>query len=326
MSVPLVVSGTLLRGTLHASLTHVHSHGPTTLAPLDSSDAASATATPPVAATPAPGGEGRGGGGGGSGAGYVLGPDAAGQWAAVSILSIKYKELAVTTAEAGQSATYCLRVHDPTFKLRRGMVLREVRSDQVGVASDGSAGGLAERGGEAQARGQRNEQDKEDEEVQTEAEEVEVETEAAEEVQTEAETEAETEAAAAEAGFGPGAVVWDLEAVVRVVQLPNAVPVGTEVVLHCVAVKQSAKLLAVSELPRGGGEEDGLGGGGGGRSNGAPPAPLEKLRPGAGEVRMRFRFVHAAEFVRVGTPLVFRDGSAGDSVAVGVGRVVRIGS
>ena len=127
------------------------------------------------------------------------------------------------------------------------------------------------------------------------------------------------------AGGSSGAVVWDLEAVVRVVQLPNAVPVGTEVVLHCVAVKQAAKLLAVSErLPRGGGEEDSLGDGGG-RSNGAL-APLEKLRPGAGEVRMRFRFVHAAEFVRVGTPLVFRDGSAGASVAVGVGSVIRVGS
>ena len=181
---------------------------------------------------------------------------------------------------------------------------------------------------------------------------------------------------------GGGAVVWELEAVVQTIKLPNAVPVGTEVVLHCVAVKQAARLLEVRE---GGGGGDGCGGGGeeegsyhhngctgsgngnhcgsprlgaapssprhsnGGSSNnssgGSSPQQLhhhhtqpgsgssgsgspsgqEKLRMGRVPVTLRFRFVHAAEFVRVGTPIVFRDGSAGaENLGVGVGVVTAL--
>ena len=187
---------------------------------------------------------GGGGGGGGDGAAasapsppttsYVIGPDANGRWAPVSVLSIKYKELAVTCAEAGQSASFSLQVHDGKTKLRRGMVLRE-------------------------------------------------------------------------AGSTPGEVVWELEATLRAIQLPNgAVPLGTEVVLHCGGVKQAARLLAVE----------------GGESRFAPRRSDDgKAIPS----RLRLRFVHCAEFLRVGAPCVFRDASAGaDQLSLGVGWVSQL--
>ena len=103
---------------------------------------------------------------------------------------------------------------------------------------------------------------------------------------------------------GPPLAVWELEARMRVLRLPSAVAVGAELVLHCVGVKQAARLLSI----------DGAG--------------EAKLRPhaigeaGAQEATLRFRFVHAAEYVRLGALCVFRDSSAGAAnLGLGVGRV-----
>ena len=46
-----------------------------------------------------------------------------GAWAPVSLASIKFKELPVSRAEAGQSAGFLLHLHSSRIKLRRGMVL-----------------------------------------------------------------------------------------------------------------------------------------------------------------------------------------------------------
>ena len=160
---------------------------------------------------------------------YLVGPDTAGGWSFVSVLSIKHKESSVACAEAGQSATFCLQVLDATTKLRRGMVLLE-------------------------------------------------------------------------RPLGARDVVWELDAAVRALRLPNPVPVGTEIVLHCVAVKQAARVLAILD------SRDG--------------APLDKLRDGA-EARLRLRLVHAAEFVQLGSPCILRDASSGaDHLGVAVGTVV----
>ena len=222
---PVVASGTLLSGTLLASATHVRSTGPAVLGrratdatladvargPEDA--AAAAAAMPPV------------------GAKYVIGPDANGRWAPATVLSIRHKECSVARAEAGQSASVSLQVHDEKTKLRRGMVLREVEMADAGTL-----------------------------------------------------------------------VVWELEATVSAIQLPNAVPVGTEVVFHCGAVKQAARLLSVD----------------GGETKFAP-------RDGHELSRLRFRFVHCAEFVRHGAPCAFRDASAGaENLSLGAGWVSRL--
>ena len=49
---------------------------------------------------------------------YFVGPDAKGLWTPVSILSIKYKHVSVSHAEAGQTATFCLQVHSMFAAMR----------------------------------------------------------------------------------------------------------------------------------------------------------------------------------------------------------------
>ena len=211
---------------------------------------------------------------------YVLGPDSAGRWVPASILSIRYKELAVTAAEAGQSATFCLQVASRT-KLRRGMVLRDVARSQTPTPTlPGLSSARPEVGEDEYSEIERSECESDD----------------------------------CSCGNG-GAVVWELDAEVRSLRLSSAVPVGTEVVVHCVGVKQAARLLRVSES---GGEE--LSDGGGGSTLLDRRWKAQRLCPNASEARLRFRFVHMAEFVRADTPLIFRTPSAG----IGVGVVARL--
>jgi len=215
--------------------------------------------------------------GGGSGSGesfYLMGPDASGCWAPVTVLSIKHKESPVTGAEAGQSATFCLQVHIPQTKLRRGMVLIECasRAHQERIESP-LASSLRSTP-----------------------------------PPTPTSPPASPSAPPSTHPLAPplmpsapaspllpaalpgAAVVWELEALVRAMRLPSPVPVGTEIVLHCVGVKQAARLLRVANTPTGG--------------------ALEKLHEGD-EARLWLRFVHAAEFVRMGSPCVLRDASSG---------------
>ena len=264
----IFVEGTLLLGMLESSLTHVHSSRP-----------AAAMSEQPALGDPGCFGNGLHGSKGmhngttgdavngsanGSANGYhhrhrasyVIGPNAAGRWTPVSVLSIKYKQLNVSQLEAGQSATLCLQVHDARTKLRRGMVLREETLESAAAPHEESPPPPCRLLG------------------------------------------------------GSAAVVWELEAVVRAIQLPNAVPVGTEVVLHCVGVKQAARLLSL-RIQEDGTARDGL-------------DDNERMRAGC-EATLRFRFVHAAEFVRCGTRCVFRDGSGGaENIGLGVGVVTRL--
>ena len=218
-----------LSGTLHASLTHIRTSTPAERHALtcDGRDTpASGAGASPGRSRPA--------------ATYLLGPDVRGKWAPISVLSIKHKELSATCAHAGQTATFHLQVHDARTRLRRGMVIREVRP-------------------------------------------------------------LETVAAPPRPLPAPASAVWELEAVVDAICLPIPVPIHTEIVLHCVAVKQAARLLSV--------DGDGAHG---------------KLHPRR-RARLRLRFVHAAEFVRVGSACVLRDGSPGvDHLSVSVGTVVSV--
>ena len=43
----------------------------------------------------------------------LLGPDARGRWSRVSVQSIKYKDLSVARAEAGQSGSFWVQAHSP---------------------------------------------------------------------------------------------------------------------------------------------------------------------------------------------------------------------
>ena len=75
----------------------------------------------------------------------LIGPGACGEWSAVSIISIKYKELSVGGAGAGQTATFCLHVHDRDVKLRRGMYITDARParlprGEIGEISGGDGG------------------------------------------------------------------------------------------------------------------------------------------------------------------------------------------
>ena len=206
---------------------------------------------------------------------YLLGPDAYGRWTPVTVLSIKHKESLVTRAEAGQSATFCLEVRDAKAKLRRGMVLLEQRLPNG--PSDETQSGVQERlpNGPPSA------------------------------VPFFASVPPPFLAAppgklpgSFPAGVLPGAavvwcgVVWELEVSVHALRLPSPVPVGTEIVLHCVGVKQAARLLRVDDA--------------------AGTGSLDKLRDGA-DARLRLRFVHTAEFLQIGMPCILRDASAGAS-------------
>ena len=206
---------------------------------------------------------------------YLLGPDAYGRWTPVTVLSIKHKESFVTRAEAGQSATFCLEVRDAKAKLRRGMVLLEQRLPNG--PSDETQSGVQERlpNGPPSA------------------------------VPFFASVPPPFLAAppgklpgSFPAGVLPGAavvwcgVVWELEVSVHALRLPSPVPVGTEIVLHCVGVKQAARLLRVDDA--------------------AGTGSLDKLRDGA-DARLRLRFVHTAEFLQIGMPCILRDASAGAS-------------
>lgn len=202
---------------------------------------------------------------------YLLGPDAYGRWTPVSVLSIKHKESAVTRAEAGQSATFCLEVRDAKAKLRRGMVLLEQRLPNG--PPDETQAGVHQRlpnGPSPYA------------------------------VPFFASVPPPFMAAhpgklpgSFPAGVLPGAaVVWELEVSVHALRLPSPVPVGTEIVLHCVGVKQAARLLRVDDA--------------------AGTGSLDKLRDGA-DARLRLRFVHSAEFLQIGMPCILRDASAGAS-------------
>ena len=206
---------------------------------------------------------------------YLLGPDAYGRWTPVTVLSIKHKESFVTRAEAGQSATFCLEVRDAKAKLRRGMVLLEQRLPNG--PSDETQSSVQERlpNGPPSA------------------------------VPFFASVPPPFLAAppgklpgSFPAGVLPGAavvwcgVVWELEVSVHALRLPSPVPVGTEIVLHCVGVKQAARLLRVDDA--------------------AGTGSLDKLRDGA-DARLRLRFVHTAEFLQIGMPCILRDASAGAS-------------
>jgi GTPase len=206
---------------------------------------------------------------------YLLGPDAYGRWTPVTVLSIKHKESLVTRAEAGQSATFCLEVRDAKAKLRRGMVLLEQRLPNG--PSDETQSGVQERLPNAPPSA----------------------------VPFFASVPPPFLAAppgklpgSFPAGVLPGAavvwcgVVWELEVSVHALRLPSPVPVGTEIVLHCVGVKQAARLLRVDDA--------------------AGTGSLDKLRDGA-DARLRLRFVHTAEFLQIGMPCILRDASAGAS-------------
>lgn len=85
---------------------------------------------------------------------------------------------------------------------------------------------------------------------------------------------------------------------VTAIQLPGSVGAGAEPVLHCLGVKQAARVLWV---------EGGL--------------DCEPLRQG-GTRRLRFRFVYVAEFLLPGTPCILREGSLGvQDPSVCVGRI-----
>ena len=206
---------------------------------------------------------------------YLLGPDAYGRWTPVTVLSIKHKESLVTRAEAGQSATFCLEVRDAKAKLRRGMVLLEQRLPNG--PSDETQSSVQERLPNAPPSA----------------------------VPFFASVPPPFLAAppgklpgSFPAGVLPGAavvwcgVVWELEVSVHALRLPSPVPVGTEIVLHCVGVKQAARLLRVDDA--------------------AGTGSLDKLRDGA-DARLRLRFVHTAEFLQIGMPCILRDASAGAS-------------
>ena len=108
------------------------------------------------------------------------------------------------------------------------------------------------------------------------------------------------------------AIEVTFEATVQAIQLPNPVPVGTEVVFHCGAVKQAARLLEVDD---------------GQPKFAVPPQPQQQQQAPANDMqsRLKFRFVHCAEFVRVGARCAFRDASAGaDNLSLGVGWVSKV--
>jgi len=236
-----VVSGTVLRGTLYSSSANESQMALVSpLRSLNSSVSSSHVCTDSEQAR--------------VDATYVVGPDAKGLWSPVSILSIKYKDVSVPHAEAGQTATFCLQVHDAKTKLRRGMVLREA------LANGGSHRVLAP-------------------------------------------------ATCPDSSGVLGAVAWELDVQLCPILHSESivasssgeamdasrmrVSVGTTGTLHCVAVKQAARVLAV--------EEDGC------------------------YLKLHLRFVHAAEFVRIGTRCVFRDGSAGvEQVGLAVGHVTKL--
>ena len=235
---------------------------------------------------------------------YLLGPDAYGRWTPVTVLSIKHKESLVTRAEAGQSATFCLEVRDAKAKLRRGMVLLEQRlpngpSDETqeqrlpNGPSDETQSGVQER----LPNGPSDETQSSVQERLPNA--------PPSAVPFFASVPPPFLAAppgklpgSFPAGVLPGAavvwcgVVWELEVSVHALRLPSPVPVGTEIVLHCVGVKQAARLLRVDDA--------------------AGTGSLDKLRDGA-DARLRLRFVHTAEFLQIGMPCILRDASAGAS-------------
>ena len=70
----------------------------------------------------------------------LIGPGACGEWSPVAIISIKYKELSVGGAGAGQTATFCLHVHDRDVKLRRGMYITDARPARL---PRGEIGGIS---------------------------------------------------------------------------------------------------------------------------------------------------------------------------------------
>ena len=222
---------------------------------------------------------------------YLLGPDAYGRWTPVTVLSIKHKESFVTRAEAGQSATFCLEVRDAKAKLRRGMVLLEQRLPNG--PSDETQSGVQER----LPNGPSDETQSSVQERLPNA--------PPSAVPFFASVPPPFLAAppgklpgSFPAGVLPGAavvwcgVVWELEVSVHALRLPSPVPVGTEIVLHCVGVKQAARLLRVDDA--------------------AGTGSLDKLRDGA-DARLRLRFVHTAEFLQIGMPCILRDASAGAS-------------
>ena len=91
--------------------------------------------------------------------------------------------------------------------------------------------------------------------------------------------------------------------------MPGSEPTTTEVVVHCGGVKQAARLLSMHPCRGGGGVE--------GAASRRPPARVDRLQPRGGASRVRMRFVHAAEFMRAGTPLIFRDGGGGGGAGGG---------
>lgn len=222
----------------------------------------------------------------------LLGPDAHGQWLAAEVPSIMYKELAIRRASAGQSATFSLHVAGDAARLRRGMVLIDA-CHPIPLAC------------------------------------------------------------------------WEFEASVKAIQLTTELATGTQLVLYSLGVKQAVKLLppphaqsepghtqggrrvAHAECTRGGGTggggarggtggagrgvgRDGARGGGGvvgsGRSGALGARDGSELRQSYTR-RLRFRFVHSAEFLLPGAACILRRGSAAaPDLGIAVGRVVELGA
>ena len=82
-------------------------------------------------------------------------------------------------------------------------------------------------------------------------------------------------------------------------RLPRPIVAGTELVLHCLGVKQAARVLRV----RGG---------------------VGRLEEGA-KAQLRLRFVYAAEYLLEGATFIFRESSGGsERLGVGVGVVTSL--
>ena len=285
-------------GTVYVSGTLLHGRLQTAQSPHEQAS--------PRAAAISPGG---GGVGDGERSHYVIGPCKHGRWTRVSILSMRYKELGVSMLDAGQSATLRLRVHDETAKLRSGMVLREVSWEGTPeeVLREVSWEGTPE-------------EEEEEEEVM----------------------EVGSSVGTPPTGFHPpprpsllssaSGVVWELEAAVRTLTRRGGVHVGSEVVLHCLALKQAARVLSLTKSrSRKSARDDATAtdataGGGGKGVDAGREEEGEEGEPAAVTTRIRLRFVHTAEFVRCRTACVFRDGSAGsEDLCIGAGVVTRLG-
>jgi hypothetical protein len=225
----------------------------------------------------------------------LLGPDARGQWLAAQVPSIMYKELAIRRAVAGQSATFSLLIAADASRLRRGMVLVDA--------------------------------------------------------------------------YHPLPLAcWEFEASIKAIQLTTELVTGTELVLHCLGVKQTVRLLPSPHTQaeaerrqdvrrvaqalgtrggtrgtgggtRNGGDEGERGGGGGGTGGGGGNGMVRN--GGIGSLasgdssplrqsctrRLRFRFVHSAEFLLPGAACILRRGSAvAPNLGIAAGRVLELGA